>query len=203
MKHAGPLLDRDIVVVDGLRVTSIARTAADIALSAPADSAVVVLDSILHDGLATKDDIRTCLGGRPRARGTESAGRAVSFADALAQSPGESWARVQMHRMGAPTPILQRSFIDESGHIVGEVDFWFAEQGVVIEFDGFVKYSESRYLNGATPSQIVFDEKNREDRIREFPEVRGFGRCVWSDLHRPIRFAAVLRRAGVPLRWPP
>ncbi|AMM18882.1 hypothetical protein AX769_00420 [Frondihabitans sp. PAMC 28766] len=201
-KHAGPLPNEDVVMVEGVRVTSMARTAADLALALPMPDAVVVLDYVLHCELADRETIGVQLEARPRARARAAAAASLDFADGDAQSPGESWARVLAHRLGAPKPVLQRPFADADG-VIGDVDFWFEEQGIVVEFDGFVKYSQARYLNGRTPADVVFAEKLREDRLRACPDVNGFGRCVWRDLEQPRRLASIFRRAGVPLLRPP
>jgi hypothetical protein len=66
------------------------------------------------------------------------------------------------------------------------------------EFDGRVKYG--RLLKqGQEPGDAVFEEKRREDRLRE---VTGWGmaRLVWGDLSHPAetgaRFAKLLGRAA-------
>jgi hypothetical protein len=201
-KHAGPLDESEVVVVDGVRVTSLARTAADIALSWNRAQAVVVLDDVLHRTLVRVGEIETALDARPTARGRSAARRALAFASGDAESAGESLCRVLLSELGAPVPELQHAFRDDRGDI-GAVDFWFSGQGAVLEFDGFVKYSNPRWHRDKSPAEIAFLEKRREDRIRRLAEVRAFGRCVWAELEQPQRLASVLRAAGVPLLRPP
>ncbi len=67
--------------------------------------------------------------------------RALDLADGRSGSPGRVVARVALDEVGAPTPVLQHEFRDDSGTI-GFVDFWFPDQGVVLEFDGRVKYAD-------------------------------------------------------------
>ncbi|WP_286344726.1 hypothetical protein [Frondihabitans sucicola] len=191
-----------MVEIGGIRVTSLARTGADIALSAPRADAVTILDCILARCGGDSSAVAASLGERPRARAAKAAARALAFASPQSQSPGESFARVVLDEIGAPEPVLQRPFFDERGAI-GEVDFWFDAQGAMLEFDGVVKYTEARYLGRLTPAEVVVREKRREDRIRRRPEVRGFTRCDWRDLHEPRRLAKLLGGVGVPLLRPP
>ena len=66
-----------------------------------------------------------------------------------------------------------------SGGVVGRTDFAWEEQRVVGEFDGRIKYG--RLLRpGQDPGDAVFEEKRREDAIRD--EGWGVVRWVWSDL---------------------
>ncbi len=60
------------------------------------------------------------------------------------------------------------------------------------EFDGRWKY-DRLLLPGQKPGEVVFAEKQREDRMRE---VTGFGmiRLTWEDLNRPQTTLARLRR---------
>ena len=100
--------------------------------------------------------------------------------------------------LGAPVPVLQQGFVVGGRRV--RVDFWFAEQGVVLEFDGHEKYAGQRLLRGRAPADVVVDEKQREDALRRLPEVRGFVRCRWWHLVEPSRLRALLVGAGVPCR---
>jgi len=199
-RHAGPLDPADVVTVQGLRATSVARTAVDLALTSSFRDAVVAFDHVLHRGSTTDRALRSQLDSRPAAKGRAGALRALEFADGAAESVGESWCRVVLTRLGAPVPVLQKAFSwGEQDMFADYVDFWFPDCGVVLEFDGFGKYTTPRWRRGRTPEQVVVDEKVREDRIRGRPEVRGFARAVWGQLGQPQSLATELRRAGVPL----
>ena len=78
----------------------------------------------------------------------------------------------------------------------------------MLEFDGRAKYRRKR--DDCDPAvddgDIVWAEKQREDRLRELPEVRAVSRLIWADLFGVRREAAALRlwstaeRLGVPSR---
>ena len=133
-KHAGPLDRAHVTEVRGLRVTTPLRTALDLACSEEHREAVVALDDLLHRGLVGRDELLLALEHHPRRRGRRAAAAAIEAADALAESPGETLCRLVLAQLGAPAPVLQQGFVVEGRRV--RVDFWFPEQGVVLEFDG-------------------------------------------------------------------
>ena len=199
VRHSGSLDDGEVTRVHGLRVTTAHRTVLDVARRASFTDAVAVLDAALHRGLVDGDLVSDDLDRRAeaRVRGVVRARRALAFARSACESPGESLTRVQLHLLGAPEPVLQQSF--PIGASVARVDFWFPEQGVVLEFDGEVKYADPRLLRGRPVGEIVADEKRRENALRRaHPRVRAVVRVVWAEVRDLRRFRAVLQEAGIP-----
>lgn len=130
-------------------------------------------------------------------RGRRRAQAVVEFANPLAGSVGESWSRVQVADAGLPAPLLQARFDDRLG-LIGFVDFYWPDFGLIGEFDGLVKYSDPAMLAGRTPAQALTDEKRREDRLRGTgPRV---ARWVWATLRARGALAAQLRAAGLRSR---
>lgn len=170
-------LDPDAVEFNGLVVTSLARTVVDMASSTPFVRAVAMADRALRlapDGL----DFNRALASRETSRGAVRAASVIEFATPLAASPGESFARVQFFALGYPPPELQVEFFDELG-FAGEVDFYFRELDLIVEFDGRSKYGPLRqYQQGLTLEQMLLKEKDREDRLRRL--MRSFARINWS-----------------------
>jgi hypothetical protein len=193
--HAGELRNDDIEQVNGIWVTSPARTAIDTARVTEFEAAVVVTDALLHRGLA-KGTILDRLESMRDWPGTCNAGRVAEFADGRSESVGESRSRVAFELIGLPRPDLQRLITTSDGRIVGRPDFLFDEFWTIGEFDGRVKYG--RLLKpGEDPGDVVWREKQREDRMRDLGyEV---GRLIWPDLSdRPAiaeRFRAAFARA--------
>ena len=114
----------------------------------------------------------------------------MAFADNRSESDGESRSRVILHKVGLALPTLQLPI----GTALGDcrVDFGWEEERVVGEFDGQVKYG--RLLRpGQDPGQAVFDEKRREDAIRD--ENWGVVRWTWSELASPLRLGRRVERA--------
>ncbi|SDC50871.1 Transcriptional regulator, AbiEi antitoxin, Type IV TA system [Geodermatophilus telluris] len=192
--HVGELDDDEVVHVGGTPVTAPARTAVDLARALPFERAVVVLDAALHDGVCSETALAAAVeraGGRP---GVRAASRAVAFADGRSESVGESRSRVLLHRLGLSPTGLQFPVHAADGPLLGRADFVWEDRRVVGEFDGAVKYG--RLLRpGQHPGDVVFEEKRREDAIRD--ERWGVTRWTWDDLAAPARLGARVRRALV------
>lgn len=182
--------------IGGCDVTPLCETAVDIALRAPFRTAIVVLDAVLARGVPRDRLLAELRQRTPRPRSSTRARRAIEFADGLADSPGESVARLTWAEEGFPPPALQREFRDGRG-LIGRVDFWFEDAGVVVEFDGLVKYRDRDMRGGRSPEQVVVDEKFREDRLRALPEVRAVVRVTWRDVEPGGNGPERLERAGV------
>jgi hypothetical protein len=86
-----------------------------------------------------------------------------------AQTPLESLSRVRLMRCGLPEPRLQVPFYDDEG-LIGIVDMYWDELGVIGEADGLLKYR--------TGADLVA-EKYREDRLRRKKPVVRWG---WSQM---------------------
>ncbi|GAC56465.1 hypothetical protein GOHSU_07_00190 [Gordonia hirsuta DSM 44140 = NBRC 16056] len=180
--HTGELPAGDIDDIDGVAVTGLARTAADVAQSSPPDDALAfaraltVFDAALRAGVE-KEALEFQLAGRRR-RGTRVAKAALQWADKDAESVGESWGRAQMIQAGLPVPSLQSEC--RVGRRTYRVDGLWADR-LVWEFDGHVKYGRYR-RPGESAADAVWREKQREDALR------GIGlmvvRSVWSDLEQ-------------------
>ncbi|MCU1669400.1 MAG: hypothetical protein JWP40_2327 [Blastococcus sp.] len=190
--HVARMRDDEIVVVDGIAVTSPVRTALDLARSLPHEAAVVVLDAAVHDGVLAAEPLRRRLPDILGAPGSRSAARAVGFADGRSESVGESRSRVALARLGLAPSALQFEVPTADGSFLARTDFAWEEHRLVGEFDGRVKYG--RLLRpGQDPGDVVFEEKRREDAIRD--EGWGVVRWTWSDIARPDRLGPRVRRA--------
>ncbi|WP_068272802.1 hypothetical protein [Aldersonia kunmingensis] len=182
-RHRGPLDARDLAEVEGVVVTSLARTALDVAREGSFAQAVCAIESALRAGVE-RDDLEETLARMGRRTGNAMARGALSFADPRPESVGESWSRVLMHGWrDIPTPRLQREFHTRTGEFVARTDFdW--DRKLVGEFDGTVKYREDA-------SEVVVAEKRREDSLRALGV--HVVRWTWSDLVSPWRLHEILR----------
>jgi hypothetical protein len=192
---AGRIPDAELVM--GLLTTSLVVTAVDVALVDHPWRAIAVLDAVLRRGVHSSSLIEELRGrGAPRSR--RRAAELIAFADAAAESPGESITRWGAHVLGAPAPSLQHEFVTDWGGIE-RVDFWFPESGTIVEFDGAVKYRDARLRRGRTPEDVVVEEKRREDALRRKPDVHHVGRVVWADAMPGGQLPRRLHDAGVQL----
>lgn len=190
--HAAQLDPDEIVGVDDVPVTSVARTVVDLARSVPFAQAVAVADAALHRHLVDRVGLVAAVARAGRRPGAPSARRVIAFADAGSQSVGESRSRVAIRDAGLPAPLLQWPVVSAVGGTLGTVDFGWPWLHTVGEFDGRVKYGRL-LLPGQGPGDVVFDEKRREDAIRD--EDLRMTRWTWSELDDFTPVADRLRRA--------
>ena len=76
---------------------------------------------------------------------------------------------------------------------MGRADFGWEAQRTLGEFDGKVKYGRLLLKPGQSPENALFEEKRREDRLRDL----GWQvvRWVWADLFAPSALLDRLHRA--------
>ncbi|WP_345751136.1 hypothetical protein [Microbacterium rhizophilus] len=177
LRHRMPLPPEDVVDRDGMRVTSLARTAFDIACGMPLEAALVCLDAAMRfaavDGQTMdpdraerwRDELRARARAAAGTRGVRQARTLIEFMDGRAQLPGESISRLQIHRLGFAPPRLQVPFPDSHGGWYW-IDFGLDDVRRWGECDGKVKYLDPALRAGKTADEIVYDEKRREDWIR-------------------------------------
>lgn len=166
---AARLFRRHVTTCLGVPVTTPARTVIDLARSLPFMDGVVVADSALHLGVATKADLAAVLGQCPQWRGADQARRVVEFSDGRAESVLESCARVVFERNGLEPPELQVWFDTAGGSY--RVDFYWPKYRTIAEADGKKKYTD--------PSKAIAQLKRDE-------HLRGTGEHVlhftWGEL---------------------
>ncbi|MCF8570299.1 hypothetical protein L5G32_08470 [Gordonia sp. HY002] len=133
--HCGLDAD-DVVVVDGVAVTTPARTVVDIGAAGTFAQALTAADSALRAGL-TRDELTEAVDRRRRC-GAAKLRAALRLADGCSANPGESWSRAQMIEAGLVAADLQVRYDLASG-AYAVVDFDWAGR-LVGEFDGLRKY---------------------------------------------------------------
>ncbi|CAM5490170.1 Cullin, a subunit of E3 ubiquitin ligase OS=Tsukamurella paurometabola (strain ATCC 8368 / DSM/ CCUG 35730 / CIP 100753 / JCM 10117 / KCTC 9821 / NBRC 16120 / NCIMB 702349 / NCTC 13040) OX=521096 GN=Tpau_3059 PE=4 SV=1 [Tsukamurella paurometabola] len=194
--HPRPLPPQDVVVLEGLRLTSPARTAVDTALAGNYEQALAVFDGARRasrfptqasrPSVPLADLIRVIEELGPRT-GRETALRALRDSVQSSESVGESWSRARMIEWKLPMPELQRRFVVADR--VYYADFRWGP--LVGEFDGDGKYERDA------------DRRRYEKRRDSDFATLGMVVCHWSwaDLRSRERFYQVLTtamfRAGV------
>ncbi len=179
--HGAPLSAPEIILIDNVPVTSLARTVLDLTRTLPMTQAVVAGDRALALGLR-REDLDVGLAAMERWPGIRAARRVVEFLDVRSESVGESVSRVRLMEEGLPTPELQRQVLGPAGQLVARVDFLWDEHQTIGEFDGKIKYG--RLLKpGRRIEDVIFDEKLREDAVRDLG--LQVVRWIWQDLYRP------------------
>jgi hypothetical protein len=190
--HLGKLGDPDAVVVAGLVVTSLARTAVDVAREHGYEDGVVAVDAARRLGVP-RPDLDAVLGPMANWPHVTVARAAVEVSDGGAQTIGESLLRLIVLELGLGVP--QTQFRITEGGRWADVDLRLGRH--LFEFDGRIKYRgrEQGGVADRPPEEVVWLEKKREDWIRRADGGYGMSRVVWSELFGPARRHTV-RRLG-------
>jgi predicted transcriptional regulator of viral defense system len=168
----------------GVPVTTAARTVADLARISPFRAGVVVADSALRLGRTTKQELESAVASCRRWPGVQRAAEVMAFAEALAESPLESLARVAFRDCGLPPPQLQ-AVLGADGQIIARVDFYWERFRTIAEADGEMKY-DNKF---AASHQLRRDADLRDAGF----EVVHFG---WRDIYdAPNQVAQAIRAA--------
>lgn len=150
--------------------------------------AVAVLDSALYKGLITTDDLAEV---RQRLRGRRGVSRLAPWwelVDGRAESPLETWARLDCHDHGFPPDDLQIVLRDDRGEIIGRGDMgWRRNDGgwVIVEMDGSQVHS--------TPDALYRDRDRQNRLLTEAGAI--VLRFTNADLRRPGAIVREVRRA--------
>ena len=206
VRHRGELCDEDVVEADGLRITSLARTVADVARTATFEQAVTIADAALRKQFVAgpgEYDVEGAQAFRDRvaeivrrsAHGQTRARRVLDFADGRAQLPGESISRIRLRELGFRILELQVAVPGPRGQPY-YVDFGLEEIAAFGEFDGAIKYVDGKLLDGRTSSQALDEEKQREDWIRGTTQ-RRYARWGWPHLATASELGARLEAFGI------
>jgi len=133
LRRRQPVLeDGDLALApSGLWLTSRARTVADCAGLLSSEALVCLVDDALHRGLVPLAELER------RAEGARSPvlGQALLLADARAESPGETLARLLLRRV-LPGLVPQVRVRDRAGRIVARVDLGDEVLRLAVEMDG-------------------------------------------------------------------
>lgn len=176
--HSGRLDASLITDRHGYRVTSLERTAVDLARQSQPERALAVLDAALRAG-ADPQMLQARMREAKGSPGVVAARWALDRANPLAESVGESISRYLILQAGLPEPVLQYEVRDELGILLGRADFAWPEQRVLGEFDGRVKYDEL-VAEGGSAADVVMAEKRRENLF--LADGWWVIRWAWADL---------------------
>lgn len=156
---------RDRTVINGIAVTTVARTLVDLARHASAEQAIVAADHALHHQLVTSDEVIEAFLRLSTAARRPTVRRVLARADGRAESAKETIQRLILADGGIADLELQVEIHDEDGKFVARVDGALLEHGIATEYDG-----EQKYLKFLKPGQdaasAVMEEKRREDAVR-------------------------------------
>ncbi|ODR15912.1 hypothetical protein [Mycolicibacterium porcinum] len=141
------LADDEIKRVVGLPVTTPARTVFDLGRHLPRDDAVTRIDALAWTLQVTVDDVSPLIARYPKVRGIRALRAALPLVDAGADSPRETWLRLQLTDAGMPPDRTQIMVTEGRGRIVAILDMGWERFGVGVNYDGIFHQSDrKRYV---------------------------------------------------------
>jgi very-short-patch-repair endonuclease len=182
--HQLVLRPGETTTVEGIGVSTPARTVADLLLRVDRLTAVSLLDSAMNRRLLVSEDldlVQASLAGR---RGAPRARPWLAEADARAESPLETRVRLRANDGGVPPDELQYRVRDRNGRIVAIADLAWTRARLVGEADGFEAHDN--------PVAVFRDRRRQNDIVQAgFTPVR----FTWEDTLTPDYIPSVVRAA--------
>ncbi|UNB51441.1 hypothetical protein [Mycolicibacterium sp. YH-1] len=126
----------EVVEVDGIRVTTPARTAFDLARHLARGSAVARIDALLNARPFAVGDVELLAKVHRGVRGLTRLRAALPVVDGGAESPKETWLRLLFVDAGLPKPTTQVVIRTESGRYIRRIDMCWEQFKVGAEYDG-------------------------------------------------------------------
>ena len=195
VQHRGTLAPDEVEWLNGVPISTAARSAMEVATIAGVEPALVVVNGLLR---AKALSLPALAAEVERCRywpGSLTADLVLRLADPRLESVGEDRFSYLAFRQALPKPVPQLGIYDEAGLLVARVDFAWPEYGVFLEFDGRVKYERYR-REGETLEEFLMREKKREELVCQLTGWTCI-RATWSDLDTPALLASRVRHVFV------
>lgn len=173
----------EVTTVAGIRVTTPARTAFDLARHLPRDKAVERLDALMNARPFASEDVLLLVRRHRGARGMRRLRVALPLVDGGAESPRETWLRLLFIDAGLPPPTTQFVVYDEFGRYVRRIDMCWQQYKVGAEYDG------EQHLN------------SRRQYVLDVQVNRALQRLRWHVIHviKEDRAAGIVEQARTAL----
>lgn len=208
-RHHDPLPEEDVVVVQGIRVTTLERTIYDISRLGSLEAALVAFDAALRRvawidatneydlaaAAAFRQGVQRRIAAHSGARGIRQARFVAEFADGRAQLPGETLTRLRMWQLCLPAPTLQHRVELGSGRYA-LLDLALADRQRWLEFDGAIKYTDADMLAGRSVEAVRADQDARQAAVERTTGWR-CDRATWQDVRTLGAFEAFRQRIAL------
>ena len=174
----------EIDVLNGMRVTTPARTALDLARRCPLGIAVAAIDALTQATDVKAADVELLIGRYRGRRGLRAAKVSLALVDGGAQSPKETWLRLLLVGAGFPRPQTQIAVSNQWGWVEAYLDMGWEDIKVAVEYDGDQhRSSRAQYVRDIRRLEMlermgwivvrVVAEDHRDDIVRRVQHARG------------------------------
>lgn len=167
----------EVVSIDGVRLTSPARTWLDLAPMLDLNDLVAAGDSIVvshgddfpvpRKPLATVADLRHMVGHHPGMRGVKTARLALDLLRVGADSAPESLMRLALVQAGLPEPTLNIVLRNGLGHPVVWPDAAYPEYRIALQYDGVHHSDPDQYRRDIKRQGLTEGLGWREIRVQK------------------------------------
>jgi hypothetical protein len=181
--HTRALVLGDVLPVNGIPITSVPRTLADLACSLEKLPAVWAIDDAIRRGICTRDELQRELATWRGGSGCHLAARRLGEADGVAESILETAGRLALAEARVPLPVPQYEVRLPDGS-VARLDGAYPLAKVGLEFDG-------RSVHEA-PQAILRDRERQNGLVTLGWTIMRF--TWWDVTHDPLRFTASVAR---------
>lgn len=150
----------EVTTVDGIEVTSPARTAFDIGRRTRSRLySVQRLDALANATGVGVADVEAVIAAHPGARDLNRLREVLPLVDDGAESYQETRTRLVLIDAGLPRPETQIVVCDEYGEFVGRVDMGYRELKVGIEYDGPQHWTDPKQRQRDIDRQVALTEQ--------------------------------------------
>ncbi|GAA1978393.1 hypothetical protein GCM10009798_44540 [Nocardioides panacihumi] len=148
------LLDRDVMRIGGIWVTTPLRTALDLGCNLRRREAYAALNELARLHGLTREQLLIELPRFRGRRGVRQLRELIPLINPLIESPRESWVYLALLDAGLPAPEPQ-FWVEDDGVPTYRLDFAYPHHRVCVEYDGFDAHFSA-------PDQAVHDERRRQ-----------------------------------------
>ncbi|PND55787.1 hypothetical protein CRM90_20880 [Mycobacterium sp. ENV421] len=191
ISRAETLFDDEVHPIPGLPVTTLARTAFDLARRGTVGEAVARVDALANATRLNVDDVLELLPRHPNMRGVRRVPAVLDLADAGSQSPRETWLRLLLMAAGFPRPETQIPVLRDDGRSRYFLDMGWRDVMVAVEYDGEQhRLDRGIYRNDRTRSEFIADMGWRRIRVvagDRTADIIERTRRAWSSSQTPGR----------------
>ena len=134
--HSDRLASGETQSVDGMVVTTAARTAFDLGRRLKLETGVQRIDALMNATGLKIGDVEAITERHPGIRGLVQLRQTLRLVDGGAESPYESLTRLLLVQSGFPVPQTQIPVFDELDRLFARIDIGWPEWLVGVDFDG-------------------------------------------------------------------
>lgn len=134
--RADELLTGEVETIDGVAVTTAARTAYDLGRKGTFTNALAMVDSLCNATSLRPGTVALLADNHRGSRGIVQLRQVLEIADGGSESPQESRLRLLIHDVGLPLPETQIKVEGANGRVFARIDMGWKRWKVAVEYDG-------------------------------------------------------------------